>query len=427
MIKLLLIIFSLGDFLYEMLSYALIQHQRKKPLPSHVKDIYPEKRYQTFLAYKKEYRKIFIFNQIFELCLQLFCILSPFYTWMQDANPYICVCKTLLTFTIIECIIDMPTSYYSTFTIEEKYGLNHQTKKDFFKDFCIQKITGFIMLMILLSFLVWIGTHLGTWTNNFSISLLHAFLICFLLVAAGFIIMMTLSLISLFTMRLQYTFTELEDGALRQQILSFLKESKKKVHHIKVYDESKKSNSKNAFLLKFLGYREFGIADNFLEENSQEELYAVLLHEIGHLKHKKNIWNYTGYALAIFLFFCLVYLVYHASVFLTFNTMINTDFHLVYTNYYLTCSIVLTFCKPFLFLWQLFRNYVSCQEEQEADFNSVDHGYGSALIQTFKKLSSDELIDINPHPLIELLEYDHPGMNKRISYILERMKKNEAF
>ena len=52
LIKLLLIIFSFGNFFYEMLTYALILHQRKKPLPDTIKDIYPEKHYQTFLAYK---------------------------------------------------------------------------------------------------------------------------------------------------------------------------------------------------------------------------------------------------------------------------------------------------------------------------------------------------------------------------------------
>ena len=160
LIKLLLIIFSFGNFFYEMLTYALILHQRKKPLPDTIKDIYPEKHYQTFLAYKKDYRKIFIFEQVFALCLQLFCVLSPFYTWLQDANPYICLLKTVLVFIVIECVSDLPISYYSTFTIEEKYGLNHQTKKDFFKDVCIEKITEFLILSILFSFLIGVATHL---------------------------------------------------------------------------------------------------------------------------------------------------------------------------------------------------------------------------------------------------------------------------
>ena len=70
----------------------------------------------------------------------------------------------------------------------------------------------------------------------------------------------------------------------------------------------------------------------------------------------------------------------------------------------------------------MFKNYISRKEEKEADYNSVDHGYGQALIKTFTKISQDELIDVNPHSWIEFLEYDHPGMATRISYIQARME-----
>ena len=66
------------------------------------------------------------------------------------------------------------------------------------------------------------------------------------------------------------------DGDLRVKIMSLQEGSKKKVRKIYIYDESKKSTSKNAFLLKFLWHREFGIADNFMNENEEEELLAVL-------------------------------------------------------------------------------------------------------------------------------------------------------
>lgn len=226
-------------------------------------------------------------------------------------------------------------------------------------------------------------------------------------------------------MRLQYKFVEMEDGELKTKILEFCKESKKKIKSIKVYDESKKSNSKNAFLLKFLWYREFGIADNFLDENSQDELLAVLLHEVGHLKHKKNIWNFIGYGIFLFLFAFLVWLIPNAQVIVDINGAINEAFGLQYTNYYLSLTAFSTVLLPFLSIISIFNNFVSCKEEKEADFNAVDKGYGQALIDTFTKVSEDELIDVNPHPVIEFLEYDHPGMAKRIGYIKERMKEKE--
>lgn len=53
----------------------------------------------------------------------------------------------------------------------------------------------------------------------------------------------------------------------------------------------------NKYLLKLLWHREFGIADNFIDGNSERELLAVLSHEIGHLKHKKNWRNFIQYGI----------------------------------------------------------------------------------------------------------------------------------
>ena len=39
--------------------------------------------------------------------------------------------------------------------------------------------------------------------------------------------------------------------------------------------------------------------------------------------------------------------------------------------------------------------------------------------KTFKRLSNDELVNVNPHPIIEFLEYNHPGMYQRIKAIRE--------
>lgn len=83
----------------------------------------------------------------------------------------------------------------------------------------------------------------------------------------------------------------------------------------------------------------FGIADNFLDENSHDELLAVLLHEIGHLKHKKNIFNYLNYLFSLFFFIVLVYLIPNAHSIIQLNHFINESFGLKYTNYILSFTI----------------------------------------------------------------------------------------
>ena len=419
-LKIIIFIFLLIRFCWNQYLVYLANKQRQLPLPDIVSNIYSKERYQSYINYKKEYRKITLGINILSLVIESIFILSDFYTLFDNANPYISAALVILVTQVINNLITVPLDYYATFSIEERYGKNKKTKKEWLKDYVLNLLLEIVLNVVLFGFTIFVCSNMQKWTNNFSISYLQSFIICTLIALILFIIMTLLSFLSLVVLRLQYKFIEMEDNNLRKQIEQYSKEAKKKVRHIKIYNESKKSTSKNAFLLKILWYREFGIADNFLNENDQDELLAVLLHEIGHLKHKKNIYNYINYLSLAILFILLVYLLPNGQLIININNYINNSFNLHYTNYILSLTVIAYALTPLVYVKQVYSNYVSCLEEKEADFNAVDHGYGKALINTFTKLSSDELIDVNPHPLVELLTYNHPGMYKRISYIKQR-------
>ena len=419
-LKIIIFIFLLIRFCWNQYLVYLTNKQRQLPLPDIVSNIYSKERYQSYINYKKEYRKITLGINILSLVIESIFILSDFYTLFDNSNPYISAALVILVTQVINNLITVPLDYYATFSIEERYGKNKKTKKEWLKDYVLNLLLEIVLNVVLFGFTIFVCSNMQKWTNNFSISYLQSFIICTLIALILFIIMTLLSFLSLVVLRLQYKFIEMENNNLRKQIEQYCKEAKKKVRHIKIYNESKKSTSKNAFLLKILWYREFGIADNFLNENDQDELLAVLLHEIGHLKHKKNIYNYINYLSLAILFILLVYLLPNGQLIININKYINNSFNLHYTNYILSLTVIAYALTPLVYVKQVYSNYVSCLEEKEADFNAVDHGYGKALINTFTKLSSDELIDVNPHPLVELLTYNHPGMYKRISYIKQR-------
>ena len=77
--------------------------------------------------------------------------------------------------------------------------------------------------------------------------------------------------------------------------------------------------------------------------------------------------------------------------------------------------------KPIFYLYSVFENFRIRQEEYEADRQAVKNGYGEYLIKTFKAISSDELINVNPDATVEFLEYNHPGMYHRIIAIKKYM------
>jgi STE24 endopeptidase len=71
-------------------------------------------------------------------------------------------------------------------------------------------------------------------------------------------------------------------------------------------------------------------------------------------------------------------------------------------------------------------NYVSRCEEYEADRNAVKEGYGLELIDTFRTISNDEMVDVNPDALVEAIEFDHPGMANRIAAIQRAIEAQKS-
>ena len=104
----------------------------------------------------------------------------------------------------------------------------------------------------------------------------------------------------------------------------------------------------------------------------------------------------------------------NASICTIFTSYVNDYFHLSSNCYYLYLLLLGMIFEPFSFILSVYSNFVTRKEEYEADQNAVKEGYAEDLIRLFKALSKDELVDVNPAPIIENIEYDHPGMVNRI-------------
>ena len=426
-LRLILLAFSALPRLYTLFQMALYDRKRQEPLPEEVRDVYTPERWEQFLAYKQDQRVPNLLQMIIGFGLDAFVLLTPFYAWIErlaHANPYGTVILTAAVITAIDFLIGLPFAYYRTFTIENRYGLNHKTKQVFFKDELVELVTGFVLNTALYCLLQYILIHLPAWTNNFSISLVQSIGISAAIVAVIALFLVIAMFISWKVMRIRYKFVPLEEGELKQEILKLIKGSRKKVRAIEVYNESEKSTSKNAFVLKLPFIRTIGIADNFLNETSRRELLAVLSHEAGHLKHKPTIWNYINWGIYGLLFCLLVAVISNGAYFAGLEQSLEQAFGLTGINAVLTTAVISWIGSPFLYLLSVFRTAVTRMEEYEADRNAVKEGYGAELIQTFKTLSSDELVDVNPPEIIEMLEYDHPGMTSRIRAIHKAMETN---
>ena len=404
------LIMSALSLAYQLVLSVVADRQRKKPLPKEVADVFAPERYQKYLSYVADNKKLgFAMNAVGLIETALLLLLFP-WRGLEDAmrgNVYGIALASVSLIWLIDAVKDVVAAYIDKFRIEEKYGMNRQTKRDFAKDQARSLAVELLLELLLTLLIAFMGEHMASWTNGFSVSLPKALGIGVGIAAVIGAFITFASLVSIWMMKREYTFTPLPDGALRDKIVKLQDGARKRVKQINVYDESKKSTSKNAFLLKFLWLREFGIADNFINENAEEELIAVLSHEIGHLKHKKNLLNYLSYALFSGAFALVILIIHRPAPVRAMAAWVRASFALTVNNYNLLITVFGAALTPVIRLISLLNNYRSRMEEYEADREAVRNGCGEALIATFKRLSSDELINVNPHPLIEFLEYDH--------------------
>ena len=424
--RVLIVLFGMFELGFLAVLMMLENRQRRKALPPEVSDIYDEKRYKKFLAYETDNRRSCVISFAVNLLYLVFFSCSNLFQPIERAanqNPYLIFLLTYAVFGTIERMLDSANHYYDTFHIEEKYGLNKAGKRVFFRNEALDLLQGTIKTVSFGLMIVYIGEHLRAWTQDFSVSIRQSLAIIIVITLAIALFAVAAAVLSIYIMHKKYCFTPLEDVPLRRRIMELQKGSRKKVHRISIYDESKKTNSKNAFLIRIFGYREIGIADNFLNENPEEEVLAVISHEIGHLKYRRGWVDHICSAASILILCALALLIKHPRVILNLNAWIRDSFGISVNNYYIWLHIVPQLFMPVIHLAEMLFKLRSRKEECEADLEAVRNGYGQALAANFKRLIKDELIDVNPHPFIEFLEFDHPGMYRRIHAINEAERR----
>jgi len=82
--------------------------------------------------------------------------------------------------------------------------------------------------------------------------------------------------------------------------------------------------------------------------------------------------------------------------------------------FHLNAIAFFTLYTPISLLLGVFGNVLSRKHEYEADAFAQQYGYGEQLISGLKKLSSQSLSNLMPHPLYVFFNYSHPTLYQRI-------------
>ena len=395
------IFFILFGFVFSSILEYVNSKNWKDSVPDTLKDFYKESDYKKAKSYKLDRDKVSLISSLISTTLTIIFIFSGFYGKVSDYslyyfdNLFLQSAGFFLFFLLISTIISLPISYYSIFTIEEKYGFNKSTMSTFIKD----KIKSLIISLLIGGFILYISIQL----YNFFEANFWLWLWVFLSAIIIFTNMFYTTLIVPIFNKL----SPLEEGSLKNKIEKYSKKIGYSLDKIFVIDGSKRSSKANAFFSGLGPKKTIALFDTLIDKHEEDELVAVLAHEVGH--YKKNHIK-QGLLLSIsqvgIICYTLQLCLNEPNLSLALGGL-ESSFHLSLIAFSFLFS-------PLSIIIGIGMNIFSRKNEYEADKYAKETYNGESLKNALKKLSSDSLTNLYPHPLYVFVHYSHPPLLKRL-------------
>lgn len=389
------------DFIKAKVLDAINAKHYTDTIPPELNNVYDEAEYKKAQAYKTVNYNFGIWTSLFSLSLTLgFLLLDGFEYIDTMARGYAesPIIIALIFFGIIMLasdIITTPFAYYKTFVIEERFEFNKTTKKLFLLD----KIKGLVMTAILgggiLALIIWFYQLTGDQ---------------FWLYAWGTVTVFTVFMNMFYSKLIVPLFnkqTPLEDGELRNKISAYAASVGFNLEKIFIIDGSKRSTKANAYFSGFGSEKRVTLYDTLVNDLDEEEIVAVLAHEVGHYKKKHIIFNLVTSILLTGL------TLYILSVFIS-NPLLSNAIGVEIPSFHVGLIAFGLLYSPISEITGLLMNYVSRVFEYQADDYAKNTYKAEPLITSLKKLSKNSLSNLTPHKAYVFMHYSHPTLLERI-------------
>jgi len=388
-------------FLLDVCLSVMSYKSRKNPIPANVKDVYQEKDYRKWLNYTMEGFRLRILSSVLDTVILLVFLLTGLFnslaTWVDQLtqNQVHHALLFLGLYGALSYFINLGFKLYHTFSIEERYGFNKKSVKTFI----IDEIRNKILLLVVGGGLLW--TVISLYLSLGMVAMAYAWGLIM-----GLILLINLLYARVF-IRLFNKIPPLEDGELKDKVLQLSQDLGYEVKSISVMDASKRSSRLNAFFSGFGRFKSIVIYDTLLEKMTDDQVLAVLAHEMGHANHKDGFKN---------LMIAMVQIGVYMSVlgFFLSSVGFSTAFGFESVHLGFTIIIYMALLKPVSLLINIPLSGLSRQFEYKADAYAKKAGCGQELQEALKILGRENFANLTPHPLVVALTYSHPPIHQRL-------------
>jgi len=319
-------------------------------------------------------------------------------------NYSLAVFLYVLMLVLIRKVLETPLEYYG-FRLEHRYNLSNQRFRSWIWDEFKGLLIGLVMATVVVELIYVLirQTPQYWWLISW---------VVFLALAVLLVQLVPVVLFPIF-----YKFEPLENEELKRRLIVLSERAGTRVRGVYKWHLSEKSKKANAALTGLGATRRIILADTLLDNYSDDEIEAVLAHELGHHVHRhilKSIFVQAG--ITLFGFWLantvLTYAVYQRHMFETMHDFAN-----------LPLLILVSTVLSFLLMPAL--NAYSRFNERQADrycFQSV--ASVEPFISAMNKLAEQNLAEKTPSRWVEWLLYSHPAIGKRVA-AAEAWEKSE--
>ncbi len=390
------------EFALDLVVSILNLKSLRTTLPVEFEGIYDNAEYEKSQNYTREITRFGMVTGLFDLAVILIFWFSSGFDlvdqWIRAFGFHPTLNGLLFMGSLIsmKAILNLPFTIYSTFHIESKYGFNRTRISTFVGD-RIKGISLFVILGApLLWAILWILGFLGSsaWLIGWTVTILF---------------MLTIQFIApTWIMPLFNKFLPLQNSELKAAILNYARSVSFSIQDIFMIDGSKRSTKANAFFAGFGKNKRIALFDTLIAQQTNEELIAVVAHEVGHYKRRHLV---KGLVISIIHTGVVFYLM---SYFLSQQALYDA-FYMQHPSIYAGLLFFGMLISPIESLLGIGLHALSRKHEYEADRYSAETTKNpAALISALKKLSKNNLSNLTPHPWHVFLNYSHPPLMARI-------------
>ncbi|MFO7813067.1 MAG: M48 family metallopeptidase [Pelovirga sp.] len=307
---------------------------------------------------------------------------------------------------LVQSLVGIPFSLYRNFVLEERFGFNRMGAGLWLTDLAKSLLIGTLLFVVLAGGALWLvqaAPHSWwLWVWGF-----WAGLSVFLLLLSPYLIE-----------PLFFTFKPLDKPELEDRVRSLLERAGVKAGKILQVDASKRSGHSNAYFTGIGKVKRVVLFDTLLEQLNDEEVLAVLAHELGHWRcgHLRQRLI-KGQIVA--LLSCLV------AFYLLNSNMLPGWFGIDELSFVGQVLLLGWLAGLLGFFWTPVSSWWSRRHERQADQFAIDLvGSGMPLATALVTLARENLSSLFPHPLYAAFHYSHPPMIGRVEWLQQQKPKD---